>query len=223
MKHFSVIFFLMLMCQCTIRTHAQEETVVNKDVYPIKYNMVSLHPLAAMDIGIGVGAGYERIFGAKHNFGLVLPVFIVFDNKTAAESTNVTNNNESGNKFDNYFYFAPGFKFYPSGHNKITYAVGPSFIFGFANSKFDVVSLDNYGQETIATVKYARKRFGVLINNYVSYDIAKSLYIGLDGGIGLSYFDKASYSGAESYAGLGSIRKGVDVAGQFSFSIGYKF
>jgi len=183
-----------------------------------KYNTARLYPFAVMDVGMGVGASYERLFGRNKNFGLVLPGFLILESKS--DPTDLTQNSKS---YDAYFYFAPGFKFYPNGHKKITYAVGPSLMFGFCNSKFQTPGLSPTGEPTKETVKYGRKRFGVLANNYVTLAFSRFFDIGLEGGLGISYFDQESYTGSEFYPADPTTNKGVDITGQFSLSIGYKF
>lgn len=218
MKRFYV-FLLALMFGCG-GVFAQIQNVSTEPLQPAitTYNYARIYPIAVMDVGVGIGASYERLFGQKKNFGLLLPGFLILEN-----NSNPTSISEKNKSYDAYFYFAPGFKFYPNGHKKITYAVGPSMMFGFTNSKFEVLTTSSNGDISYETVNYARKRFGVLINNYVTIQIGKLFDIGLEGGLGFCYFNKESYNGPESYAGNGSTNKGIDLSGQFSLSIGYKF
>jgi hypothetical protein len=182
-------------------------------------NVLRLSPIAALDIGFGFGLGYERFFGSGKKFSVVLPFDFVLENTTGGD--NVSSNNTKA--YNTYFYFLPGVKFYPTGHKKITYAFGPSLMFGFGNNKTTEWTNDLVPASAIPTsVKYARKRFGVLMNNYVTYNIGKSFDIGLEGGLGFCYFDKETYNGNEFYANS-SERKSFDLAGQFSLSVGYKF
>lgn len=218
MKQYRVFLWVLLFCVGTEKINAQDQ-----DNTPFvsmagqKMDFVRLHPIAVMDVGVGVGAGYERLFGQKKNFGLILPGFLILE----SNSNPGLDTSSNRKAYDAYFYFAPGFKFYPKGHNKLTYAFGPSFMFGFCNSKFEISGPYPNGDKI--TVKYARKRFGVLINNYVTYEISKLFDLGLEGGIGMTYFNKESYSGPESYAGNSTTLKSVDISGQFSLSIGCKF
>lgn len=183
-------------------------------------NILRLSPIAALDIGFGFGLGYERFFGADKKFSIVLPFDFVLENTTGGD--NVSSN--STKAYNTYFYFMPGVKFYPTGHKKLTYAFGPSLMFGFGNNKTTEWTNDLFASAsaTPTSVKYRRKRFGVLMNNYVTYNIGKSFDIGLEGGLGFCYFDKETYNGNEFYANS-SERKSFDLAGQFSLSVGYRF
>lgn len=218
MKRFYI--FLLSLTFCFNSLYAQNQAI-NTEIIPAitpKYNFARIYPFAVMDVGLGVGTSYERLFGGKKNFGLILPGFLILEGNS--NQTSMTNDNKN---YDAYFYFAPGFKFYPKGHKKVTYAFGPSLMFGFCNSKFETAGTSSTGESTTATVKYARKRFGILANNYVTLEFGKYFDIGLEGGLGVCYFDRESYNGPEFYPSDPAKNKGIDITGQFSLSIGYKF
>jgi hypothetical protein len=218
MKGFYI--FLLTLTFWVNSSHAQNQNITTEPAVTTvsKYNFVRLYPFAVMDVGVGVGASYERLFGQKKNFGLVLPGFLILEG-----NANPTSMTEDSKSYDAYFYFAPGFKFYPKGHKKLTYAFGPSLMFGFCNSTFETPGTNSNGEPISATVKYSRKRFGILANNYVTLEFGKYFDIGLEGGLGVSYFDRESYNGPEFYPADPYNNKGVDITGQFSLSIGYKF
>lgn len=224
MEHYRVILIIFLLAFSFTKVNAQatESTAKKADVtaQPLiaTNNVIRLSPIAALDIGFGFGLGYERYFGANKKFGLVLPLYFVLENINGGDNPV----NGETKAYNSYFYFMPGFKYYPTGHKRLTYAFGPGLMFGFGNNKTSQWTYDVYGNSTLATVKYARKRFGVLMNNYVTYNVGKSFDIGLEGGLGFCYFDKESYNGNEFYPNSNE-RKGFDLAGQFSLSIGYKF
>lgn len=204
--------------QSTETTAQQGATASSISETKLTNNSLRLMPIAALDIGFGFGLGYERYFGTNKKFGFVLPFYLVLENTTGGDNVTV----EGTKAYNTYFYFMPGFKFYPTGHNRLTYAFGPSLLFGFGNNKTSQWTNDVYGNVTLASVKYARKRFGVLMNNYVTFNIGKYFDLGLEGGLGFCYFDKETYNGNEFYPNS-TERKGFDLAGQFSLSVGYKF
>jgi hypothetical protein len=218
MKGFYIFLLTLTFGFNSLHAQNQDVTIAPTALETSKYNFARLYPFAVMDVGVGVGASFERLFGQKKNLGLILPGFLILQG-----NSNPTTVNQDNKSYDAYFYFAPGFKFYPNGHKKLTYAVGPSLMFGFCNSKFETPGTNSNGEPITATVKYARKRFGVLANNYVTLEFSKYFDIGLEGGLGVCYFDRESYKGPEFYPGDPSKNKGVDITGQFSLSIGYKF
>ena len=191
-------------------------------VGPMNYgsNIVRIAPITAMDIGVGFGLSYEKIFGENQMIGLVLPVTLLLENR---------NNNDlySGaynqNRYNTYVYFTPGVKFYPFGQRKVTYAIGPSLMLGYGGSYQWQTHTDAYGYVYLEDVKTTRFRMGLLLNNYVNFQISKLFNIGLEGGLGMRYYDKTSFSGSEFYAGNGAFHNGFDITGQFSLTLGLRF
>lgn len=183
-------------------------------------NIVRLAPITAMDIGVGFGLSYEKIFGKDQMIGLVLPVTLLLENR---------NNNDfySGayneNRYNMYVYFTPGIKFYPFGHRKVTYAVGPNLMLGYGGSNQWQTHTDAYGYVHLEDVKTTRFRMGFLVNNYVNFQVSKTFNLGLEGGLGMRYYDKTSYSGSAFYAGNGEYTNGFDITGQFSLTLGLRF
>jgi len=66
-------------------------------------------------------------------------------------------------------------------------------------------------------------RVGLLVNNYVNFQFTRRFNLGIEGGLGMRYLDKVSYSGSPYYAGNGTVNNGVDITGQFSLTLGYRF
>jgi hypothetical protein len=214
----SFLWLIMLVLSCA-NARAQEQNAVSITVNVPKYNRIQVSPITALDVGFGVGASYERLLGANQEFGIILPAhFILENNGTGNDQYNGTNS-----PFNTYIYLTPGLKFYPSGHKKVTYAFGPSLMLGFGNKKtMEYIPAANYGASTEQVVKYARKRYGVLMNNYVTMDVGKYFELGLEGGLGFCYYDRESYNGSEFYPDK-DLKKSIDLTGQFSLSLGYKF
>jgi hypothetical protein len=181
-------------------------------------NILRLAPITAMDIGYGFGLSYERLFGKDKNIGIILPFSLLLEKRTnSGFSTSGSNNT--------YFYFTPGLKVYPFGQRRITYAVGPSLMFGYGENA------DNYGyffpngttsQEDIKLKKF---RLGFMVNNYISFQITKALNIGFEGGIGMRYLDREYFHSTSSFWGSDQVqfRNGFNITGQFSMTLGIKF
>lgn len=199
---------------------ASATTVIPADITQQRTNILRLSPISALDVGVGFGLSYEKLFGKNQTIGVVIPVYLILENKN-----NSNNLYDSGNSpFNTYLYFTPGIKFYPSGHRKVTYALGPSLMLGISNNITHQTTLDIYGQQTVQTVKYRRVRMGAIMNNYVTVNISPSFDLGLEGGLGICYFDKETYSsGSNYYPNSNNNTTSFDLTGQFSLSIGFKF
>lgn len=179
-------------------------------------NIVRLSPITAMDIGVGFGLSYERIFGAEQMIGVVLPVSMLLENRSSASSYNET-------LFNTYVYFTPGLKIYPFGQRRVTYAVGPNLMLAYGGGNEWQYRNDMYGGAYLDDVKMTRVRLGVMVNNYVNFQISKIFNLGLEGGLGMRYFDRVSYNGSTYYAGNGNFNNGFDITGQFSLTLGLRF
>lgn len=182
-------------------------------------NVVRLAPVTAMDVGVGFGLSYEKIFGKEQMVGIVLPVTLLLQNKSSYDY----NGSTTQNQYNTYVYFTPGVKFYPFGQRRVTYAVGPNVMLGYGRSNDLQSIIDSYGGVFYTNVKTARFRLGLLINNYVNFQVSKVFNLGLEGGLGMLYMDKASYSGSQYYAGSSNVNYGFDITGQFSLTLGLRF
>jgi hypothetical protein len=183
-------------------------------------NIVRIAPITAMDIGVGFGFGYEKLFGADQNIGVILPFNILLENRNNNDFYSGAYNED---RFNTYIYFTPGVKFYPFGQRKVTYAVGPNLMLGYgANKQWQTYS-DVYGVVYLEDVTTTRVRLGLLINNYVNFQVSRLFSLGLEGGLGMRYYDKTSYSGSWVYAGNGEFHNGFDITGQFSLTLGLRF
>lgn len=180
-------------------------------------NVIRIAPITAMDIGYGFGISYERLFGAEKNIGVILPFSLLLEKNQGALDGMRPNNR--------YFYFTPGLKIYPFGQRRITYAVGPSLMFGYGDNP------DHYGyyfqngttgQEDVHVRKF---RMGIIVNNYISFQVTKALNIGFEGGIGMRYLDREYFNSTTTFWGSENVqfRNGFNITGQFSMTIGLKF
>ncbi|WP_118950579.1 hypothetical protein [Taibaiella helva] len=185
-------------------------------------NIARIAPTTAMDVGVGFGIGYEKILGKAQMIGIVLPVYMLLEKKN-----NYTFDVPyKGSKYYTYVYFTPGIKIYPMGQHKVTYAVGPNLMLGYGGGNDWQYQVEADGSEHLYSVKTTRWRLGFLINNYVNFQVSKSFNLGLEGGLGIRYMDRVTYSGSNAYAayaGNGEFNYGLDITGQFSLTLGYRF
>lgn len=182
-------------------------------------NILRLAPITAMDVGVGFAVSYERLFGAEQRFGVILPVSLLLENKN---SPNI-NTTYSPSRYNTYVYFTPGVKLYPFGQRKVTYAIGTNLMIGYGGGSEWQSRTDAYGIIHLDAVQTTRWRLGVLLNNYVNFQFSKKFNLGIDGGLGIRYLDRVSYSGSQYYAGNGDFSDGIDITGQFSLTLGYRF
>ena len=183
-------------------------------------NILRLSPITAMDIGVGFGLSYERIFGQEQMVGLIIPASLILQNKDGYNPLNGSYNNDI--RYNTYFYFTPGLKIYPFGQRRVTYAVGPSLMFMYGGGKEWTSEYDmNTGNTTYRESTISRTRFGMLINNYVNFQITPSFNLGLELGLGMRYYDKESHT--NTFYNYGDFNNGFDVTGQFSMTLGYRF
>lgn len=176
------------------------------------YNNIRFAPLTALDVGVGFTLSYERLLGKDEKIGVVFPFSLILEDKG-------TYNNESYNP---YFYFLPGLKVYPFGQRRVTYALGPNLIFGYSSGKEWRSIEGNFPSPQPVLQLYEKKvtKIGVLVNNYVSFQITRNFNLGLEAGLGMCYLDQERYV---SNAIETTINNGFNVTGQFSMTLGYRF
>lgn len=169
-------------------------------------NIVSLAPIQmANESAAGFGLQYERVIDKKNIISLVLPFAMVF-----------YDNNNGYNRSDTraYTYFYPGIKIYPTGSNRrLSYGVGVAAALGFGNKDIYVGSSQYSSYRTENVFKA-----GILVNNSINIQPTKNLYMGLELGLGFTYYNEENRYDNYYY---GTFDDGPLV--QFSFKIGYRF
>lgn len=116
---------------------------------------------------LAVGFAYERIFN-NDIFAFRLPASFSIREK--------------------YTYLMPTLKVYPTHQGQVRYSVGPQFLIGFGKNTFSRTIYDQ-GQYINITETINRKQLGFLINNGLNFTLAKHVYVGLDAGLGIKYYD----------------------------------
>ena len=216
----SIIMITFSMCNLRAQEqHVPANAAITTATATYKNNILRLAPISAMDLGVGFGMSYERLLGKNKKIGIILPAHIILENKS--NSDNLYDTEERS--FNTYLYLTPGIKFYPSGHNKVTYAIGPSLMLGISNNRTEQTTGNNYLSQTVQTVKYRRIRMGVIMNNYVTINISPCFDLGLEGGLGFCHYDKESFSSGSDFYPNSNNQATVDLTGQFSLSLGFKF
>lgn len=180
-------------------------------------NVLRVAPISAMDLGVGFGISYERILGPEQKVGVILPLYLVLEDKQIFDPTGTRN----GAQYNSYFFFNPGVKIYPFGQRKVTYAVGPSLMFAHGGGKEwqtdyePVINTPIYKE-----VDIRKTRIGMLVNNYVNFQITRDFNLGLEAGLGMLYYDRErrEFSGYTNY-----YNNGFNVTGQFSMTFGFRF
>jgi len=172
-------------------------------------NILRFSPISALDIGVGFGLSYERLLGAEKMVGVILPVHLILE-----DNWNSNNNNTN---YNSYFYFTPGLKVYPFGQRRITYAVGPSLMLGYGGGK-NWISNDPWGgQELFSKTVF---RLGILVNNYINFQLTQNFNLGLEAGLGMKYIDNTKY---KSNMSSWTEKDGFDITGEFQLTLGYRF
>ncbi|WP_118950578.1 hypothetical protein [Taibaiella helva] len=177
-------------------------------------NILRLAPLTIMDVGVGFGLSYEKILDKHQMIGLILPAHFLISN---SNDDFFSGSNGYMSNTQTYFYFTPGLKVYPFGQRRVTYAVGPSLMLGYGGGQ-DYQYDYRTGYTTNVDVR--RFRLGMLVNNYVNFQLGPSFNLGLELGLGVRYLDRervefSSYTRTDN--------KDLDATGQFSLTLGYRF
>lgn len=139
-------------------------------------NIIAISPVQLMamkhldsqdNTDAGIYISYERI-SANEYFGFKLPVS--FSLKSP------------------YYYFMPALKIYPFKQGPVKFAFGPQFYVATGEFEYNYTSYDYPVTQNI-TQKFDRTQVGFLINTSVNFTVLQNLYIGLEAGLGINYYD----------------------------------
>ena len=109
-------------------------------------------------------------------------------------------------------------KFYTSGHDaQIRYSIGPSLIFTHARTEdlYYTYELDPFGQAYYEETDV--NQFGFMLVNSLNITIQKSIYLGVDMGLGLNYLNQTKLKGGDM------VDEDPGVNFNFDISMGYRF
>lgn len=199
------------------RQEKEERRKMRTERVDVNYgtNILRLSPITAMDLGVGFGLSYEKIFGKDQMVGLILPVYMLLNDQNSYDPFNGTDDAVNNHT---YFYFNPGLKIYPFGQRKVTYAVGPSLLFGTGGgTEWRFNNMLGINEQTDVT----KLRMGMLVNNYVNFQITKGFNLGLELGLGALYIDRETID--RPNVASQTYNNGINVTGAFSLTLGYRF
>lgn len=171
----------------------------NTNQAPYGNNIIAFNPLHAIaDNHIGVGFSYERLLNSY--IGLKVPVMKSIHS--------------------NYVNVGLEAKLYPGRHNGVVrYAIAPTLMFGTGDeTRRDVVYDPVLGYSVTKVLRSPRTHFGFLLNQTLNITIMRQLYIGMDGGLGVNYFDDKR----DLLTGL-PIGNTITFAAQFHMALGFRF
>ena len=163
--------------------------------------IVSFSPIQFSENGVGFGVGYEKGIDKMDVVALTLPAVITFDMSNRSTTNTYAKSEPSYNAM---YYIMPGIKFYPLGsRERVCYSVGTNIVIG-----------DGAVTENISGVDYKRNRFviGPLINTGLNINPTEHFYMGLEFGMGFTYFHV-----------INSENRGSRFLTQGGFKIGYRF
>lgn len=168
-------------------------------------NIISIMPMQIMTYDVGVGIAYERVLDKAGILSFYLPFMVEFDGTNGRNAAI----NPNGNTYPAY-YIMPGLKFYPTGgKGVIRYAVGPNLAYRTAK-EYDF-KFDNLGN-IVGVGEQPRTMLGIMVTNSMNVNPTKNIHLGLELGLGFTYFNK-----------LGGVEMGTEALAQFGFKIGYRF
>lgn len=172
-------------------------------------NILAVAPVQMTEESVaGLGLHYERIIDKAGILALTLPVAISFFDEQ-------TGNNPARNANRIFTFIYPGAKIYPGGSGRrVAYSVGPGFGLGFGTKYKLTRSVDPGTGSVILRYDDASVfKAGFMINNGINIQPTKSLYAGVEFGIGILYFnnEESDYSAGDK------------PIVQFNFKMGYRF
>lgn len=171
-------------------------------------NILRFSPFSVGEGGIGIGISYEKIFGADKNIGFIIPIDILVDPDNYDAYNDNTNNA--------YVVFSPGIKIYPFGQKRVTYAIGPNAMLALGGG--ERWQYNNNGVYELTDHHVVK--VGIFVNNYLNIQFTPNFNFGVQGGLGVKYIDRDYYSNS---SGDSEYRNGMNITGDFSITLGYRF
>ena len=189
------LLVVLFLCGMSWTLSAQKYSV--KKPTKLYKHTVAFHPLHAnADNFIGVGFSYERT--VNNNFGIKVPMMVSLNQP--------------------YVNLGVSAKFYPRKNNAdpVAYAIAPTLYVGKGQDRNQIYTYDPItGQETVTYDNTPRTQIGFILNHSLNVYVAQQVYLGLDGGIGINYYDNKAYRN--------NTNNNLSFAAQFHMAIGYRF
>jgi hypothetical protein len=191
--------------------NAAEDNAVKEFEYG--KNILSFAPLQMTNESVaGVGIQYERVLDRNGYVSLLLPVAFSF---VQDDAYNYQGNWENGHSHV-FTYLYPGLKFYPAtSSHRVTYSIGPAFGLGFGTRTISRSYYNqNLGGYLYTTEDQDIFKAGFMVNNGLNIQITKAFYLGLEGGLGIFYYDNE-----DEHFEFGS----DEPMAQLNFKMGFRF
>lgn len=174
-------------------------------------NILAIAPLQMTNESVaGVGIHYERVLDKTGIFSFYLPVaFSFFREEVTPYPTGITQ--KASRTFTSLY---PGIKIYPAGSaHRVSYSVGPSFGLAFGNQFQEKRVIGPSGALTYTYQDASVFKAGFLINNGLNIQPSKKIYVGLELGFGIYYYNNET----------DDFSAGDEPMVQFNFKMGYRF
>ncbi len=188
------ILIALFICSSALTSVAQSGNSSNAMKKDFGKNILAFNPvhLIASDF-VGVGFSYERL--VNNYLGLKIPVMIAMNN--------------------NYYNIGIEAKLYPTKNTgAVKYAIAPAIMLGIGENKYQTYNYVGSSSVPIDVVEKA-SHFGFLLNQTLNVTITRQFFIGIDGGLGINYFDeKANTDNANS---------NLSFLAQLHIGMGYRF
>lgn len=143
-------------------------------------NSIRFSPIGVNEVGVTVGAEYERYFKNNPKLSFIAPVDVTFRQHDFSWDNDASS--------PAYVFFRPGFKFYPGSTSRpVKYAIGSNLVLG--HGKLTKYSYEEWGSNRKYTYNKNTK-LGVMVTNYVNFDISRNFTMGINFGLGILYFNE---------------------------------
>jgi hypothetical protein len=167
-------------------------------------NALRFSPIGINEVGVTVGAEYEHYFKNNPKLSFIAPVDVTFrqhDSYWNDERTNPA-----------YVFFRPGFKFYPSTKVRpVKYAIGSNLVIG--HGQLSRYNYDNWNSNNNRYENVKNTRLGVMVTNYVNFDISRNFTMGINFGLGILYLNNTE--GRRNDDGRATVQLGTNFGFKF--------
>lgn len=169
-------------------------------------NALRFSPIGINEVGVTAGVEYERYFKNNPKLSFIAPVDVTFRQHDYRWDEDVSH--------PAYVFFRPGFKFYPSSKNRpVKYAIGSNLVLGHGN-------VENYSSGYYSNGNWYRNsenvkntRLGVMVTNYVNFDISRNFTMGINFGLGILYLNRTD--GRNDSDGRATVQLGTNFGFKF--------
>jgi len=192
------LLFALLLGSIATASFAQPGVYSNKATDTKKHygkNILAFNPVHLISENfVGVGFSYERLVNPY--LGLKVPVMMAINT--------------------NYFNVSLEAKLYPTKNTgPVKYAIAPTIMMGIGQDKREEYVYHQNGTTSYFTSVIPANHFGFLLNQTLNVTISRQFYIGLEGGLGINYYDeKQDNNGSNS---------NLSFLAQMNIGMGYRF